>query len=106
MSRIEVYKGNTLTLKVELEKDKIHQPLKNGDKIIFTLFRTNKRDVYILKKETTEFIEGVAYINLTPQDTDLNYGVYHYNVRFVENNEHVYDIVNGVFHIKGGVPYE
>ena len=106
MNRIEVYKGNTMSFKVQLEKDKTHQPFKNGDKVIFTLFRSNKRDKHILKKEVTEFIEGVAYVDLTPQDTNLEYGVYHYNVRYIENDIHIYDIVKGVFHIKGGVPYE
>lgn len=73
---IEVIKGDTGILDLTLDNYK----LKDGDKVYFTLKMPNNSEPLILK-EVTKFVDGKAKFIFSTEDTNIDVGIYRYEVK-------------------------
>lgn len=69
-----------------------------GDRIIFSVKNNYYDDEYLLKKETTDFDNDLATINILPKDTaNIKPGQYVYDIQFNSFDGAVQTIFKGDF---------
>lgn len=78
--------------------------LTDGDVLYFTVAESIGSDDYLFQKVVTEFESGVATINISEDDSDLEKGTYYYDIQINRSNGQI-DTVAGPakFIIKEGV---
>lgn len=100
---ITIVKKDTAYFGLELD----NYVLSQGDKVTFTIAMEKESQNPQVQKEITEFPEnGIALIHLTSEDTDLNKGVYFYDIQ-VDTRDGQVDTVIGPakFKVVEGVTY-
>lgn len=84
----------------------LNYELNEGDEVVFTINSGLEIETPIVQKRITEFVNGIAIVQLTAQDTDVEPGDYLYDVQ-VNCADGRVDTVLGPakFKFEGGVTY-
>lgn len=106
---ISMIRGDTETIKVSCKNDKgIGIPFEYGDILYFTVKQSVTTARKEMQKVITEFSEGIAYINITPDDTkSMGFRNYYYDIQLTRADGTVKTIIPlSTFTVKGEVTYE
>ena len=106
---ISMIRGDTETIKVSCKNDKGESiPFEDGDILYFTVKQSVNTEQKEIQKVITEFPEGIAYINITPDDTkSMGFKKYYYDIQLTRADGTVKTIIPpSIFAIKGEVTYE
>ncbi len=106
---ISMIRGDTETIKVSCKNDKgIGVPFECGDILYFTVKQFVDTERKEMQKVITEFSEGIAYINITPDDTkSMGFGNHYYDIQLNRANGTVKTIIPpSRFTINAEVTYE
>lgn len=106
---ISMIRGDTEIIKVSCKDAQgVDVPFNNGDTLYFTVKSSVDTEGKKLQKVITEFPDGIAYINILPDDTKLmNFRDYYYDIQLTRANGTVKTIIPpSIFTIKGEVTYE
>ena len=92
---IHMIRGDTEALQVKLQKeDGTPYFLEEGDIIYFTVKRSPRTDKKEIQKIVTEFVDGVAHIEIKPEDTkELTSRKYQYDIQWTKADGTVKTIV-------------
>ena len=106
---ILMIRGDTETIKVlcqDIQGNAV--PFNIGDILYFTMKKDINVENKILQKIITEFVDGVAYINISPNDTKaIVVGSYYYDIQLTKVDGTVKTIIPpSMFSIRGEVTYE
>ena len=80
---IRMIRGDSESMKISL-KNKEQEPISlvEGDTIYFTVKTSAKTDKKEIQKIVREFVDGVAYIEIKPEDTnELAFKTYKYDIQ-------------------------
>lgn len=80
-TNLSMTRGDTERITVRICRSKVIVPLVAGDKVYFTVKKSINDTEKLFQKVITEFVDGIAIIDITHDDT--------VNAEF---GEHVYDI--------------
>ena len=103
---ISMIRGDTETIKVSCEDTQgVGVPLEDGDTLYFTVKRSTSTEEKILQKIVTEFPDGIAYINILPDDTKfMSFRSYYYDIQLTRADGTVKTIIPpSIFAVKGEV---
>ena len=106
---IAMIRGDTETIKVSCKDAKgVDVPFKDGDTLYFTVKSSVDTEEVKMQKVITEFPDGVAYINILPDDTkSMSFRSYYYDIQLTRADGTVKTIIPpSKFTIKGEVTYE
>ena len=106
---ITMIRGDTETIKVSCKDAQgVNVPLKDGDTLYFTVKTSISTEEKVMQKVITEFTDGIAYINISPDDTkSLSFRTYYYDIQLTRADGTVKTIIPpSKFTIKGEVTYE
>ena len=106
---ISMTRGDTETIKVSCEDAQgVGVPLEAGDTLYFTVKPSVGIEEKEMQKVITEFLDGIAYINITPDDTKfMRFGSYYYDIQLNRKNGTVKTIIPpSKFTVKREVTYE
>ena len=79
---LTVVRGDLAQMELEIFDDLVAYPLTTGDVVTFDVRSTPDAADSLLTKVITEFTEGVAHLELTPEDTTaLEVGIYSYQLK-------------------------
>ena len=80
--------------------------LEDGDSVTFTISKQVEEEEPILQKTITNFVDGIATVKLTKEDTNIEVGTYLYDIQ-IDTSDGRTDTVIGPakFTVKGGVTY-
>ena len=80
--------------------------LADGDKVTFTIATDVEEEEPLVQKIVTDFVDGIATIALTSEDTDLEIGTYKYDIQVDTSDGRVDTVVGPAkFKVKGGVTF-
>lgn len=97
-----IIKKDTASFDVALD----NYQLQDGDSVTFTIASTIEQEEPILQKVITDFVDGVATVFLTKEDTDIEVGSYLYDIQVDTMDGRVDTIVGPAkFKVNGGVTY-
>ena len=106
---ISMIRGDTETIKISCKDDQgVGVPLEDGDTLYFTVKSSVNTEEIEMQKVITEFPDGVAYINISPDDTKfMKFRSYYYDIQLTRANGTVKTIIPpSIFIVKGDVTYE
>jgi hypothetical protein len=106
---ISMIRGDTETIKISCKDAQgVDVPLEDGDTLYFTVKSSVSTEKKEMQKVITEFQDGIAYINILPDDTKLmRFGRYYYDIQLTRANGTVTTIIPpSNFTVKGEVTYE
>lgn len=106
---IAMIRGDTETIKVSCKDAQgVDVPLEDGDTLYFTVKTSVNKEEKEMQKVITEFPDGIAYINILPDDTkSMSFRSYVYDIQLNRADGTVKTIVpESKFTIKGEVTYE
>lgn len=106
---ISMIRGDTETIKISCKDAQgVDIPFEDGDVLYFTVKSFVRTEEKEMQKVITEFSEGIAYINISPDDTkSMSFRSYVYDIQLNRANGTVKTIVpKSEFTIKGEVTYE
>ena len=106
---ISMIRGDTETIKISCkDSEGVDVPLGDGDTLYFTVKYSVGTDEKEIQKVITEFPEGIAYINITPDDTKfMRFRSYYYDIQLTKLDGTVKTIIPpSIFTVKGEVTYE
>ena len=106
---ISMIRGDTETIKVSCKDAQgVDVPLEDGDTLYFTVKYSVDTEEKKLQKVITEFPDGIAYINISPDDTkSMNFRNYYYDIQLTRVDGTVKTIIPpSIFTVKGEVTYE
>lgn len=107
---ISMIRGDTEIIKVSCKDAQgVDVPFKDGDTLYFTVKTSVDTEGKKLQKVITEFPDGIAYINILPDDTKLMsfFRTYYYDIQLTRADGTVKTIIPpSKFTIKGEVTYE
>jgi hypothetical protein len=106
---ISMIRGDTETIKISCKDTKgVGVPLEDGDTLYFTVKASVATEKKEMQKVITEFTEGIAYINITPDDTkSMGFRNHYYDIQLTRADGTVKTIIPpSIFTVKGEVTYE
>ena len=106
---ISMIRGDTESIKVSCKDNKGNDiPFEDGDILYFTVKSSVHTDEKEIQKVITEFLDGIAYINISPDSTkSLQFRDYYYDIQLTKLDGTVKTIIPpSIFAIKGEVTYE
>ena len=106
---ISMIRGDTEAIKVLCtDAQGVSVPLEDGDTLYFTVKSYVGAEEKEMQKVITEFPDGIAYINISPDDTKfMNVGIRYYDIQLTRADGTVKTIIPpSMFTIKGDVTYE
>ncbi len=106
---ISMIRGDTETIKISCKNAQgADVPLENGDTLYFTVKSSVGTEEKEMQKVITEFSDGIAYINISPDDTKLmSFGSYYYDIQLTREDGTVKTIIPpSKFTVKREVTYE
>jgi hypothetical protein len=106
---ISMIRGDTEIIKVSCKDAQgVDVPFEDGDTLYFTVKSSVNTAEIKMQKVITEFPDGIAYINISPDDTkSMNFRDYYYDIQLTRANGTVKTIIPpSIFTIKGEVTYE
>jgi len=106
---IAMIRGDTEIIKVSCKDAQgVDVPFKDGDTLYFTVKSSVGTEKIELQKVITEFPDGIAYINISPDDTKhMSFKSYYYDIQLTRADGTVKTIIPpSKFTIKGEVTYE
>jgi hypothetical protein len=106
---LAMIRGDSETIKVSCKDAQgVDVPLKDGDTLYFTVKSSVGTEKIEIQKVITEFPDGIAYINISPDDTkSMNFRDYYYDIQLTRADGTVKTIIPpSKFTIKGEVTYE
>ena len=69
-TNISMIRGDSEVIKVSCEDVQgVDVPLEDGDTLYFTVKSSTSTEKKEMQKVITEFLDGIAYINISPDDT-------------------------------------
>ena len=85
---ISMIRGDTETIKISCkDAQEVGVPLEDGDILYFTVKQSVTTEKKEMQKVITEFPEGIAYINITPDDTkSMGFRNYYYDIQLTIEN--------------------
>lgn len=97
-----IIKKDTASFDVALD----NYNLETGDSVTFTISKQVEEEEPILQKTVTDFVDGIATVKLTKEDTNIEVGTYLYDIQ-IDTSDGRTDTVVGPakFTVKGGVTY-
>ena len=102
-------RGDSEAIKVSCKDSQgVGVPLEDGDTLYFTVkFSVGTEEIEI-QKVITEFPDGIAYINISPDDTkSMSFRNYYYDIQLTRADGTVKTIIPpSTFTVKGEVTYE
>ena len=108
-TNISMIRGDSEAIKVSCRNESgVDFPFTEGDIVYFTIKKSVYTEEKILQKIVTEFTDGVALINISPEDTrELKIGAYYYDIQLNRANGLVKTIIPpSRFTINAEVTYE
>ena len=107
-TNISMIRGDSEAIKVSCRDKNGAVLLAEGDIVYFTVKTNTYTEEKTLQKIVTEFTDGVALINIFPQDTrELKTGTYYYDIQLNRANGQVKTIIPpSKFTINAEVTYE
>ena len=106
---ISMIRGDTEAIKVSCKDAQgVGVPLEDGDTLYFTVKYSVGKEEKKIQKVITEFPDGIAYINISPDDTKLmSFRSYYYDIQLNRANGQVKTIIPpSKFTINAEVTYE
>ena len=108
-TNISMIKGDTEVIEVscrDIEGNPV--PFENGDKVYLTVKTSTNTAEKILQKVVTDFIDGIACIEIQPKDTkELLCRAYVYDIQLTRADGSVKTIIPpSSFIVRGEVTYE
>ena len=107
---ISMIRGDSESLTIRCqEPDGDAHPFQEGDKVYFTIKKSEYTQVKLFQKVVTAFgEEGEAQVEISPEDTrEMDFGVYRYDVQLTDREGRVTTILPpGDFILCGEVTYE
>ena len=106
---IAMIRGDTETIRVSCKDAQgVDVPLKDGDTLYFTVKSFVGAEKIEMQKVITEFQDGIAYINIAPEDTkSMGFKNYYYDIQLTRADGTVKTIIPpSKFTIKGEITYE
>lgn len=101
--KIKIVKGDTAIFDIATK----NYIFKDGDKVYFTVKYSTEDDERVIQKVVTSFHENVAKIILSKEDTNVDVGVYVYDVQLSLLDGRVDTVVPPTkFEVIGGVTHE
>lgn len=80
--------------------------LDEGDKVYFTVNTDLELENPLIQKEITEFVDHMALVHLTSEDTDIQVGTYYYDIEVNTADGRVDTVIRpNKFKVLGGVKY-
>ncbi|MES1922910.1 hypothetical protein MHBO_004439 [Bonamia ostreae] len=107
--KLTIIKGDSEAFKVSVmdKETQTLRPFIDGDKIYFTIKKRINTAEKILQKVITTFDEGIAVVELTPEDTaNILVDDYIYDIQVNFANGTIKTIAKNKFEVDGGVTYE
>ena len=94
-TNISMIRGDSEVIKVSCRNESgVDVPFAEGDIVYFTVKKSPYTEEKILQKIVTEFTDGVALINISPEDTrELKPGAYYYDIQLNRANGQVKTII-------------
>ena len=97
-----IIKKDTASFDVALD----NYNLETGDSVTFTVSKQVEEEEPILQKTVTDFVDGIATIKLTKEDTNIEVGTYLYDIQIDTQDGRVDTVIGPAkFAVKGGVTY-
>lgn len=97
-----IIKKDTASFDVALD----NYSLETGDSVTFTISKQVEEEEPILQKTVTDFVDGIATVRLTKEDTNIEIGTYLYDIQIDTQDGRVDTIIGPAkFTVKGGVTY-
>jgi len=106
---LSMIRGDTETIKVSCKNAQgVNVPFEDGDTLYFTVKSPVDREEKKIQKVITEFLDGIAYINISPADTkSMGFASYYYDIQLTREDGTVKTIIPpSKFTIKREVTYE
>lgn len=92
MASLSVTRGDTLPIVINITNNYEPYELEEGDILTFTVKETTNLNDAVLIQKTMDATTG-PYCELTPQDTNIPYGKYKYDVELAQANGRVFTII-------------
>ena len=97
-----IIKKDTASFDVALD----NYNLEAGDSVTFTVSKQVEEEEPILQKTVTDFVDGIATVKLTKEDTNIEIGTYLYDIQIDTQDGRVDTVIGPAkFTVKGGVTY-
>lgn len=97
-----IVKKDTASFNVALD----NYTLTDGDRVTFTIAKEVEQETPLRQIIVTDFIDGVALVPITSEDSDLDIGSYLYDVQINLADGRVDTVIGPAkFVVKGGVTY-
>lgn len=106
---ISMIRGDTETIKISCKDVQgVDVPLEDGDTLYFTVKFSVGIEKEEMQKVITEFPDGIAYINILPDDTKfMSFRNYYYDIQLTRADGTVKTIIPpSIFTVKGEVTYD
>ena len=106
---IVMIRGDTESIKVSCQDAQgVDVPLEDGDTLYFTVKTFVGTEEKEMQKVITDFPDGIAFINISPDDTKLmSARNYYYDIQLTRADGTVKTIIPpSIFAVKGDVTYE
>ena len=102
-NNIKMTRGDSESITVTCEE----RPFAEGDKITMTVKETEYKKEFLFQKEVTEFEDGKAVIEITPEDTkELSFMTYVYDIQLTGADGTVTTIIKpAIFELSKEVTY-
>lgn len=94
-TNLSMIRGDSESIKISLKnQEKESIPLVEGDTIYFTVKSSARADKKEIQKIVTEFVDGSAYIEIAPEDTnELAFKKYRYDIQLTTKDGTVKTII-------------
>lgn len=92
MASLSVTRGDTLPIVINITNGTSEYTLAEGDVITFTVKKSTDIGATALIQKTMDSTTG-PYCELTPQDTNLPYGKYKYDVELKQADGRVFTVI-------------
>jgi len=100
--KMTIIKKDTANFDIEID----NYSLADGDEVIFTVNTDVELETPVIQKVVTAFEDGVATIDLTSEDTNIEIGTYKYDIQVNTQDGRVDTVIGPAkFVVKGGVTY-
>mgnify|MGYP000872505127 FL=1 len=106
---ISMIRGDTETIKVSCKDAQgVGVPLEDGDTLYFTVKQSVTTERKEMQKVITEFPDGIAYINISHDDTkSMSFRSYYYDIQLTRADGTVKTIIPpSKFTVEGEVTYD
>ena len=106
---ISMIRGDTEAIKISCKDAQgVDVPLEDGDTLYFTVKTSVLTEEKEMQKVITEFPDGIAYINISPDDTKfMSFRSYYYDIQLTRADGTVKTIIPpSTFTVKREVTYD